>query len=392
MRYDYVIVGAGSAGCVLANRLSEAPEAKVLLLEAGGPDKEKEIHIPVGFPALFKTEVDWAYETEPQERLADRRLYWPRGKVLGGSSSINAMIYIRGHRALYDRWAELGNQGWGYDDLLPYFKRSEDFVGGASEIHGTGGPLSVVVPRDPNPLSRAFVSAAASVLGVPRDVDFNREEQEGVGLYDVTQRGGKRCSTAVAFLRPAMARPNLTVETGAHAASILVEGGRATGVSYLQGGTEERVEAGEVVLCGGAVNSSQLLLLSGIGPASDLEALDIPVVTDLPGVGSNLQDHLIVLVNYECPKPISLASAESLGSLIKYLFLKKGHLTSNVGEAGGFVRTEPGKAFPDLQFHFAPGCFINHGFDNPEHHGFTIGPTLVDSRSRGRLWLRSRDP
>ncbi len=397
MRYDYVIVGAGSAGCVLANRLSAAPEAKVLLLEAGGPDQRREIHIPAGFPKLFKTGVDWAYQTEPQERMHGRRLYWPRGKVLGGSSSINAMIYIRGHRAIYDRWAELGNRGWGYDDLLPYFKRSENFEGGASEIHGTGGGLNVASARDLNPLSRAFVGAAATALGVPRDVDFNREEQEGVGLYHVTQKGGKRHSAAAAFLHPAMARPNLTVATGAHVTSIRLEGGlsrpgRATGVDYLLGGQATRAETGEVILCGGAINSPQLLLLSGIGPAADLEALDVPVAVDLPGVGDNLQDHLIVLVNYQCPKPVSLAGAESVIQLIKYLLFKKGLLTSNVGEAGGFVKTEPGKAFPDLQFHFAPGCFINHGFDNPRHHGFTIGPTLVDSRSRGRLWLRSRDP
>ncbi len=392
MRYDYVIVGAGSAGCVLANRLSEAPEAKVLLLEAGGPDKQQEIHIPAGFPKLFKTEVDWAYETEPQDHMDGRQLYWPRGKVLGGSSSINAMIYIRGHRAIFDRWAELAGPGWGYDDLLPYFKRSENFEGGASEIHGTGGELNVASPRDPNPLSRAFVGAAAAALGVPRDVDFNREQQEGVGLYHLTQKGGKRHSAADAFLKSAASRPNLTVLTGAHATSMRLEGGRATGVAYLKGGQEARAEAGEVILCGGAINSPQLLLLSGIGPAADLEALDIPVAVDLPGVGANLQDHLIVLVNYQCPKPVSLAGAESLIQLIKYLLFKKGLLTSNVGEAGGFIKTEPGKAFPDLQYHFAPGCFINHGFDNPEHHGFTIGPTLVDSKSRGRLWLRSRDP
>ncbi len=401
MRYDYVIVGAGSAGCVLANRLSATPEAKVLLLEAGGPDKPREIQIPAAFSKLFKTQVDWAYETEPQDRMAGRRLFWPRGKVLGGSSSINAMIYIRGHRAIYDRWAELasapsvplrGNLGWGYDDLLPYFKRSESFEGGASEVHGAGGELSVAFPRDPNPLSHAFISAAAAVLGVTRDVDFNDAEQEGVGLYHLTQKGGRRHSAADAFLKPAMTRPNLTVITGAHVTRVRLEGRRATGVDYLENSATARVDAGEVILCGGAVNSPQLLLLSGIGPAAELEASGVPVAADLPGVGRNLQDHLMVTVNYECKKPVSLAGAETLISLFKYLLLKKGLLTSNVGEAGGFVRTEPGKAFPDLQFHFAPGCFINHGFDNPEHHGFAIGPTLVDSKSRGRLKLRSRDP
>ena len=393
MSYDYVIVGAGSAGCVLASRLSAAPEAKVLLLEAGGPDTQQEIHIPVAFSKLFKTEVDWAYETEPQQHMLDRRLFWPRGKVLGGSSSINAMIYIRGHRAIYDRWAELVDPGWGYDALLPYFKRSENFEGGASAIHATGGPLNVTSPRDPNPLSRAFVGAAATALGVARDVDFNREEQEGVGLYDLTQKAGKRHSTVSAFLKPAMSRPNLTIATGAHATSIRLAGRRATGVSYLQDGKETYAEAGEVILCGGAINSPQLLLLSGIGPAADLEALDIPVAVNLPGVGENLQDHLIVLLNYTCPKPVSLASAESLPQLFKYVLFKKGLLTSNVGEAGGFVKTAPGKAFPGPAIPFRPGLLRQSRLRqsgvprlHPRPHPGRF------SRSRGRLWLRSRDP
>lgn len=401
MRYDMIIVGAGAAGCVLANRLSEAPETKVLLLEAGGPDKRREIHIPAAFPKLFKTEVDWAYQTEPQEHMSSvglpsggrgRRLFWPRGKTLGGSSAINAMIYIRGHRAVYDRWAEAAGEGWSYRRLLPYFKRSENFEGGGSDVHGSGGPLNVALPRDPNPISRAVIEAASAVLGVARDVDFNAGEQEGFGLYHLMQKGGKRHSAADAFLKPVLSRPNLTVLTGARVTSIRLEGGRATGVEYSTGGPATRADAGEIILCGGAVNSPQLLLLSGIGAAADLEALDIPVAADLPGVGENLQDHLFMTLNYACRKPITLADAERLPNVLKYLLFRRGPLTSNIGEAGGFVKTDPGKAFPDLQFHSAPNFFIDHGFGNPDGHGFAIGPTLVDVESRGRLWLRSRDP
>ena len=390
-RYDHIVIGAGSAGCVLASRLSEDSSRSVLLLEAGGRDRQQEIHIPAAFSKLFKTEVDWAYETEPQEELAGRRLFWPRGKVLGGSSSINAMIYIRGHRGTYDEWARLGNAGWSYDELLPYFKKSEDHFGGASAFHGAGGPLRVSELRDPNPLSEAFVEAALET-GASQCDDFNGADQLGVGLYQVTQKRGKRCSAAVAFLRPAMSRPNLTVRTHAQATRIRFEGQRAVGVDFLHQGRPKSASGGEITLCGGAINSPQLLLLSGVGPAAQLEEHGIPVVLDSPGVGENLRDHLIVILGFACQRPITLASAESLGSVARYLIFRRGHLSSNVGEAGGFFKTQDGIEIPDLQYHFAPSYFEGHGFDNPETHGFSIGPTLVQPGSVGRLSLKSKDP
>jgi choline dehydrogenase len=392
MEYDYIIIGAGSAGCVLANRLTDDGQANVLLLEAGGPDKKQEIQIPVAFGKLFKSEVDWAYETEPQTRLNGRQLYWPRGKVLGGTSSMNAMIYQRGHPHNYDEWAALGNEEWGYGDVLPYFKKAENQERGADEYHGVGGPLNVADLRDPNPLTAAFVQAATQVGYSPND-DFNGASQEGMGHYQVTQKRGRRHSTAVAYLKPALNRPNLQAETLAQATRLLFEGQRCTGVTYLQNGREHQAAASrEVILCGGAVNSPQLLLLSGIGPAAHLQALDIPVVIDLPGVGQNLQDHLLAGVTYACLQPVTLATAESLGNLVKFLLLGKGKLTSNVGEAGGFVKLHPDLPTPNLQFHFAPVYYIEHGAHMPEGHGFSIGPTLIQPKSSGYLQLRSADP
>ena len=391
MRTDIVIVGAGSAGCVLAGRLSEDPEISVLLLEAGRPDKKLEIRIPAAFSKLFKTSYDWAYETAPQEHAGGRRMYWPRGRVLGGSSSINAMIYIRGHRGTYDAWAREGCEGWGYDDLLPIFKRSENYEEGAGGYHGVGGPLNVAPPVDPNPLAHRFLEAA-SALGLPRNEDFNGAVQEGVGFYRLTQKGAKRHSAADAFLKPSLYRPNLKVLTGARVIRVLVENGRAVGVEYLHEGSTKIVSAGQVIASGGAVASPQLLLLSGIGPPADLEALGIPVTADLPGVGENLQDHLMLALNYGCRKKITLSGAESLGSLLRYVFFKKGLLTSNVAECGGFLSLDSGAEVPDLQFHFAPGFYKNHGFDNPQGHGFGIAPTLVQPASRGRLTLASKNP
>jgi choline dehydrogenase-like flavoprotein len=390
--YDYIIIGAGSAGCVLANRLSEDPTVKVLLLEAGGRDARKEIHIPVAFSKLFKTPCDWAYYTEPEPHLANRSLYWPRGKVLGGSSSINAMIYIRGHRADYDQWRDLGNPGWGYDDVLSYFKKSENQEHGASEYHGASGPLRVCDLRAVNPLADAFVEAGLQA-GFKRNHDFNGESQEGFGFYQVTQSNGRRHSTAAAFLHPVMSRPNLTVRTDAHTFGIYFEGKRAAVVSFQQGSgsAQERAER-EIILCAGAIGSPQLLMLSGVGPAAQLRAFDVPVICDLPGVGRNLQDHPATAVVFECTKPVSLAGAESFANLMQYLCFKKGPFTSNVAEAGAFLRMSSGAGVPDLQYHFGVGYFVEHGFRKFDGHAFAFGPTLLYPYSRGELRLRSSNP
>ena len=390
--YDYIIVGAGSAGCVLANRLTEDPSIKVLLLEAGPPDTKREIHIPAAFSKLFQTANDWSYFTEEEPHLDGRKLYWPRGKMLGGCSSINAMIYIRGNSKDYDHWRDLGNSGWGFADVLPYFKKSENQERGASEYHGIGGPLNVSDQRCINPLSLAFVEAAQEI-GFAPNPDFNAASQEGFGPYQVTQRDGKRHSTAVGFLRPVMNRPNLKVKTDAHASGILFEGKRAVGVSYQQNqGIQQARAEREVILCGGAIGSPQLLMLSGVGPANELRRFDIPVVADMPGVGANLHDHPSIGVIHECLQPITLANAEGLPSLLRYLCFKNGPLTSNVGEAGGFVKMSPNSETPEIQFHFAPGYFKNHGLETIKEHAFTFGPTLVRPRSKGFIRLRSSNP
>jgi choline dehydrogenase len=390
--YDYIIIGAGSAGCVLANRLSEDPATKVLLLEAGGRDNRKEIHIPLAFSKLFKSPCDWAYYTEAEPQLGNRSLYWPRGKVLGGSSSINAMIYIRGHHTDYDHWRDLGNPGWSHADVLPYFKKSENQQHGASEYHGASGPLRVSDLCTVNPLSQAFV-AAGEEIGYARNPDFNGATQEGFGLYQVTQSNGKRHSAAAAFLHPVMSRKNLTVKTGTHVFGIYFEGRRAAIVSFQQGGgsVQERAER-EIIVCAGSIGSPQLLMLSGIGPAGHIRQFDIPLICDLQGVGGNLQDHPATGVAYECTQPVSLASAESLSNLFRYLCFKKGALTSNVAEAGAFLKTSFAAEVPDLQFHFGVGYFVEHGFQKIKGHAFTFGATLLHPHSRGDIRLRSSNP
>jgi choline dehydrogenase len=382
MTFDFLIVGAGSAGCVLAARLSEEPSARVLLLEAGEPDTRKEIHIPAAFPRLFKTGVDWAYHTEPQPRLGGRRLYWPRGKMIGGCSSMNAMIYIRGQRGDFDSWRDAGNPGWGFEEVLPLFRALES---------RTGGPLHVADLRTPNRLSRVFVEACGE-CGIPSNPDFNGDTQEGAGLYQVTQKDGRRNSAAAAYLKPALRRPNLTVITGAHATRILFEDRRAVGIEYVKDGRPEQVLAGEIVLCSGAVNTPQLLMLSGIGPREHLESIGAPVLQDLPGVGTNLQDHLTMLVPYKCAQPITLDRAGSLRDILTWLLLKKGPLSSNVAEAGAFVRSKPDYKEPNLQFLFGPVFFIEHGFVKPPGCGFSVGPVLLHPRSRGTIRLRSQNP
>ncbi|SER27250.1 GMC family oxidoreductase [Natrinema salaciae] len=393
--YEYVIVGAGPAGCVLANRLSADGDTDVLLLEAGRPDEKREIEIPAAFSELFRSAVDWNYHTEPQSALCDRELYWPRGKTLGGSSSINAMIYIRGQPDDYDHWAQLGNEGWGYEDVLPSFKRAEHNERGPSEYHGTGGPRNVADLRSPNELSEAFVEAGQAV-GLPHNEDFNAGEREGVGCYQVTQEGGRRHSAADAYLKPVLDRPNLTAVTGARVTRVRFDGREAVGVEYARDdgdGSRATVDAtDEVLLSAGAINSPQVLLCSGVGPADHLAEHDIPVVADLPGVGRNLQDHLQASVGYECEKPISLADADSLWNVLKHLVLKRGPLTSNVGEAGGFATVAEDADRPDVQFHFAPSHFVEHGFDNPDGHGFSLNALQLRPESRGRITLDSADP
>jgi choline dehydrogenase len=390
--YDYVIVGAGTAGCVLASRLSEDSAVRVLLLEAGPADRKAHIHVPAAFSKLFKTAVDWQYHTEEQVHLNNRRLYWPRGRVLGGSSSINAMIYIRGHPSDYDGWKALGNAGWGYADVLPYFKKAEDQERLHTEYHGRGGPLHVADLRCVNPLTRVFLSACGD-RGITSNDDFNGACQQGAGLYQVTQRGGQRHSTAAAYLRPARRRRNLTIRTQALATRILLEGRRAIGVEYLLGGKTEQARAEvEVILSGGSINSPHLLLLSGIGPADHLRSLGIAVSVNLPGVGQNLQDHLLTGVSYACTQPISLDRAENLANILRYLFLRRGPLTSNIGEAGAFVESTTQTGVPGLQLYFAPAYFIQHGFLRPPGYGFSIGACPLRPFSRGEIRLRSTDP
>lgn len=390
--FDYIIVGAGSAGCVLANRLTEDPNVKVLLLEAGKADEQMEIHIPLAFSKLFLSNSDWAYYTQSQSQLNNRKLYWPRGKVLGGSSSLNAMIYIRGNKEDYNNWQNLGNDGWSYEKLLPYFRKSEHQERGESAFHGVGGPLNIADLRCANPLSEIFVKAT-NELNFPQNTDFNAEHQEGFGLYQVTQKDGKRCSAAVAFLHPILSRANLTVKTGATVKKLLISNKRVTSVSFIENGKEETIQADrEVILSGGAINSPQLLMLSGIGAADELKNLNIDVVVDLPGVGKNLQDHLFMAVSYSCLEPISLAEAETEENVGKFIQAGQGPLTSNVGEAGGFIKTDSKLTSPNLQYHFAPLYYINHGFTAPKGHGFTIGPTLLKPKSVGYIKLNSVDP
>jgi len=390
--FDYIILGAGSAGCVLAARLTEDPQMRVLLLEAGGRDTAKEVHIPAAFSKLYKTEVDWNYFTEPEPCLHNRRLYWPRGKMLGGSSSMNAMIYVRGNRLDYNYWASLGNKGWGFDDVLPYFKKSQLQERGASDHHGASGPLHVSDLRFVNPLTRAFL-AAANELGVPCNADFNGATQDGAGLYQVTQKNGSRHSAADAYLKPALHRKNLRVIMGAHSTRVLLEGQRTVGVEYLREGatTEVRAER-EVILAGGTINSPQLLLLSGIGPADELRRAGVRVVHELPGVGKNLQDHPMVSVGYLCTKPVSMATAESIPNFVRYLFFKRGSLVSNVAEAGLFLRTRGDLKVPDLQLLFGPAYYVNHGLAPRKEHCFGFGPTLVTPESRGSISLKSANP
>lgn len=392
--YDYIIVGAGSAGCVLANRLSADPANRVLLLEAGPRDWNPFIHMPAGLAKLvnFKS-LNWNYSTEPEPALNNRRLYWPRGKVLGGSSSINAMCFIRGHRSDYQDWAAAGNPGWGWDEVLPYFIRSQNQARGSSDLHGVGGPLSVEDLSFANPLSEVFIQAAEQA-GFAANRDFNGPTQRGFGLYQVTQRGGRRCSTAVGYLRPARPRPNLTVLTGALTLNLELAGDRVTGVRYQRRGMIRTAHASrEVLLAGGSINSPQLLMLSGIGPARELERVGIDVRHDLDEVGANLQDHLDVCTLTRCSQPITYDQLSEIRVGLKYFLYHEGEGTSNIAEAGGFLVSGRGRDDrPDIQMHFVPALLDDHGRNRLPGDGYTVHACPLRPQSRGRIGLHSADP
>lgn len=394
MTYDYLIVGAGSAGCVLANRLSANSNHRVLLLEAGGSDWHPFIHMPAGLAKLVgKKGVNWDYSTEPEAQLGNRRLWWPRGKVLGGSSSINAMCYIRGDARDYDEWAELaGDPGWSWDAVLPYFRRSEGNERGADALHGAQGPLAVADLRHRNPLSQAAIDAALS-LGHGSSGDFNGPSQAGFGYYQVTQKNGARCSTAQGYLRPARARANLSVITRAATERVLLSNGRAVGVEYRRHGRLQRAEAGQVILSGGALNSPQLLMLSGIGPAQQLRRHGIRVAIDQDQVGANLQDHLDICTLTRCTQPITYDKTNDVAIALEFLLRRRGIGTSNIAEAGGFLRSRfAPDARCDMQFHFVPALLDDHGRNRLPGFGYTLHACALRPKSRGRLLLRSADP
>ncbi len=391
--YDYVIVGAGSAGCVLANRLSENPSVRVLLLEAGGRDRSPKVKIPAAFPQQFKTKLDWDFATEPEPHVDGRELYVPRGKMLGGSSSMNAMLYVRGRPLDYDGWEAQGAPGWGYRDVLPYFLRSEDNVRGASEFHGAGGPLRVSEQRSPRALDHRLL-AASEAAGIPRIADYNGPEQDGVSMFQVTQKDGRRVSAADAFLRPAMTRPNLEVRTRVLVQGVELDGERAAGVRIAKrrGGSELVRASREVILCAGAIGTPQLLLLSGVGDPQELRAAGIEPRRELPGVGRNLQDHPFVTVIWEVSGEDTLYGADRPRHLAEWMLRRSGKLTSTVAEVCAFTRTRGGLPAADVQFHMGGAFFEDHGQEEYDGHCMVIAPVLVAPKARGQVWLRSADP
>ncbi|WP_147108847.1 GMC family oxidoreductase [Tateyamaria sp. syn59] len=397
MEADYVIVGAGSSGCVIANRLSADPKNKVVLLEAGGRDWNPWIHIPVGyFKTIHNPNVDWCYKTEPDPGLNGRSIEWPRGKVLGGSSSLNGLLYVRGQPQDYDRWAQMGNRGWAWDDVLPLFKRSEKNERGADEYHGDQGNLSVSNMRIQRPITDAWV-AAAQAAGYKFNPDYNGADQEGVGFFQLTARNGRRCSSAVAFLNPARSRDNLDIVTNAQVEKIELDGTRVTGVSYRdKGGVWQVVKARkEVILSGGSINSPQLLMLSGIGEAAQLQEHGIDVVADLPGVGKNLQDHLQARLVYKCNEPTlndevsNLFGQAKIG--LKYLMFRAGPMTMAASLATGFMKTRDDLETPDIQFHVQPLSAENPGKGADPFSAFTMSVCQLRPESKGEIRLVSKD-
>lgn len=387
---DYVIVGAGSAGCVLAEALSA--RHTVTLLEAGGNDRSLEIAVPAAFSKLFKSERDWAYATEPEPAASGRSLFLPRGRMLGGSSSMNAMLYIRGRPSDFDGWEDSGGVGWGWDSVLPHFKAMESNSRGADALHGDSGPLVVEDIRRPHPLSYRFVEAAIAT-GIPPNRDFNGTRQTGAGFFQVTQKRGRRWSAADAFLHPAMRRPTLRVLTRALASRLVIFAGRVMGVEYVHDGASHRVEAeAGVILCAGAFGSPHLLQLSGIGAPEHLRSIGIAPIVESRGVGQNLQDHPAVPIIHDSLVPDTLDDAENLYQLAKWMLARSGRLTSPVAEACAFLSSSPDVDEPDLQFHFAPVNFDNRGLEPHDGHAFTLGPVLVNPESRGEVLARAADP
>lgn len=396
--FDYVIVGGGTAGCVLANRLTADPRVSVLMLEAGPEDRSPWIHLPIGYgKTMFHPVYNWGFHTDPDPGMDARRIYWPRGRCLGGSSSINGLIYVRGQPEDYDAWAAAGNRGWGWNQVLPYFVRSESNSRGASPAHGASGPLACSDIGERHELIEAIIAGARG-LGVPRNDDFNAGAQEGVGYYQLFTRRGLRCSTATGYLRPARSRRNLVVSTRAQATRVVVDGGRAIAVEYVRGGARESVRArAEVILAAGALQSPQLLQLSGIGPGALLQDFAIPVVCDLPGVGENLQDHLQLRVLYRCTKPITTNDDlnswwRRVGIGLQWLFRRSGPLAIGINQGGLFTKVLPESRTPDVQFHFATLSAELAGAKPHPFPGFTFSVCQLRPTSRGRVRLASADP
>jgi choline dehydrogenase len=396
-RFDYIVVGAGSAGCVLANRLSAGGRYRVLLLEAGGHDRHIWIHIPLGYGKLFdNAKVNWLYKTEPEPELNNRRIIQPRGKVLGGSSSINGLLYIRGQHEDYDHWRQLGNTGWAFTDVLPYFKRAEDQERGADDLHGAGGPLAVSDVCEPHPLCEAFIEAVQSA-GFPRNDDFNGKTQEGAGYFQLTTKNGRRWSTAMGYLRQARGRPNLAIVSDALADRILFSGRRAIGIRYRKGDTTRTAYAdGEVIVASGAFNSPQLLQLSGLGPAELLRQFGVDLIADMPGVGADLQDHLQIRMQYRCNAPITMNDVinhwrHRYGAGLRYIMSRKGLLTIGAGYAGAFLPTRADLATPDVQIHFLIFSADTAGAALHDFSGFMASVCQLRPESRGFVRIRSSD-